>query len=131
RRRSLALGQAVDLVVHDDQRDVHVTDNRVHEVLHADRVRVAVTAEVQDVQAGVRDGHADRHGQRAPVLTLVGVHTQHVRLLAGAPDAGEREDVLQRHAAFVHQAQDDLLDGGVNAVVTAAYAPPRAFTRNV
>jgi hypothetical protein len=56
-------------------------------VLHTDGVRVAVAAEVQDLETRVRNGDADGDGQGAAVLSLVGVHAQHVGLLAGAADA--------------------------------------------
>ncbi len=73
-------------------------------MLHADGVGVAVAAEVDDLEAGVGDCHADGDRQGAAVLALVGVDLEHLRLFAGAADAGQREDVLQRHADVVDEA---------------------------
>ena len=63
RRRGLTLRQAVHLVVHDDQRDVDVADHGVHEMLHADGISIAVAAEVDYLEARVRDRDAHRHRQ--------------------------------------------------------------------
>ena len=130
-RRGLALGEAVDLVVHDDQRHVDVLDHRVHEVFHADGVGVAVAAKVDDLEAGVGDRYADGYGQGAAVLALVGVDLELFRLLAGATDAAQGEHVLQRYAYVVNQAQDDLFDCSVNAEVATTAAPPGAVAGDV
>ena len=53
RRRVLALRQPVDLVVEEENRDVHVAPQRVDEVVAADRQRVAVAGD--DPHGEVRD----------------------------------------------------------------------------
>ena len=52
RRRVLALGETVDLVVEEQDRHVHVAAQRVDQVVATDRQTVAVTGDDPDVEVG-------------------------------------------------------------------------------
>ena len=52
RRRVLALGQAVDPVVEEQDRDVHVPPQHVQQMVAADREAVAVAGDHEDLSSG-------------------------------------------------------------------------------
>ena len=96
-RRVLALGQAVDLVVEEQQLDRHVAAQRVDQVVAADRERVAVAADDPDREVVAGGGDPGRQGQGAAVDAVhpVGVHV--VDEAPGAADPGD-EDGASRAA---------------------------------
>ncbi len=120
-RRVLALGQAVDLVVEEQQLDRDVAAQRVDQVVAADRERVAVAADDPDreVVAGGGDAGRQRQGAAVDAVHPVGVHV--VDEAAGAADPGDEDRLLRRHAELRHQR----LDAGEDRVVAAARAPAR------
>ena len=117
--RVLALGQAVDPVVEQQDRQVDVAAQGVDQVVAADRQAVAVAGDDPHVEVGAGDGDAggDRRGATVDRVHPVGVHV--VREAARAADAGDEHRVLGRDAELGHQ----LLDGEQDAVVAAAGAP--------
>jgi hypothetical protein len=121
RRRGLALGQAVDAVVEEQDLDGDVAAQRVDEVVGADRQRVAVAADDPHREVIARGGQAGGDGRGAAVdgVHPVGVHV--IREAPGAADAGDEDDLLGRDAELGHEA----LDGGEHRVVAAAGAPAR------
>ena len=119
RRRVLPLRQPVDLVVEEEDRDVHVAPQGVDEVVAADRERVAVSGDDPDGEVGTRGGEPGRDRGRAAVDRVHPVRLHVVREAGGAADAGDEDDALARDAELGHE----LLDGGEDRVVAAARAP--------
>ena len=103
-RRVLALGQAVDLVVEHEDRELHVAAQGVDEVIAADRERVAVAGHHPDVEIGSRHREAgrDRRGPAVDRVHAVGVHV--VREAGGTADPGDEHRVLAPHAELGQQA---------------------------
>ena len=127
RRRDLALGEAVDLVVHHQVGDVDVAAGGVREVARADGEAVAVAADRDDVEVGVGELHAHRHRQRAPVQAVEAVRRYEARQAAGAADAGD-DDGLR---GVEVELGERPVERGEDAEVTAARAPDRLQVRLV
>ena len=121
--RELALGQAVDAVVHDDVGHVHAAAHDVGELAESDRGRIAVArhAHVDQVLVGeVGAGHHRRHAAVHGVEAVAGA--QEVgRRLRRAADARELGDLVRQDVEFVAR----LDDGGADRVVAAAGAQRR------
>ena len=98
RRRVLALGEAVDLVVEHQDLEVHVAAQRVDEVVATDRQHVAVATDDPHVEVGSRqrDTRCDRG--RAPVDAVHAVRVHVVRQPRRAADARHEHEVLGPHA---------------------------------
>ena len=94
RGRVLALREAVDAVVEQDDVDVDVAADGVHQVVAADREAVAVARDDPDVQIGPHRLQARGHGRRAAVDGVHAVRVHVVREPAGAADAGDEHDLL-------------------------------------
>ena len=120
-RRGLLLGQAVDLVVMQHDREVHVVANGVNPVRRADAAAIAVAGidEHRQIGPGHADALGDRQGAAVQAVQPVGAHV--VRQAAGAADAGD-EHGLFRAQVFV-AAQP--LHRGQDGVVATARAPAR------
>ena len=117
--RVLALGEAVDAVVEQDDVDVEVAADGVHQVVAADREAVAVAGDDPDLQIGPHGLEAGRH-RRGPAVDrvhAVGVHV--VREAARAADAGDEHDLLAGDAEGGHH----LLHLGEDRVVAATGTP--------
>ena len=84
-RRRLPLGQAVDLVVVDEERDVHVAAHGVQEVVAALAVAVAVAGDGQDAHVVVDQPDRLCYRQRAAVQPVEGVAAGVVREFAAWP----------------------------------------------
>jgi len=125
RRRVLTLGETVDPVVEQQDRQVDVAPERVHEVVAADGQRVAVPGDDPDRQVRTRCRQPGRDRRRPAVdrVHAVGVHV--VREPAGAPDPGDEHDVLPAQA----QLRQEALDGGQHGVVAAPRAPAHLLVR--
>ena len=119
--RVLALGQAVDLVVEEQDLERDVPAQRVDQVVAADRQRVAVTGHDPHRQVGPRGRHAGGQGGRAAVDAVHPVRVHVVDEAAGAADPCDEDRALRRHAQLRHKG----LDGGEDRVVAAARAPAR------
>ena len=78
-RAVLALGQAVDLVVEQQDLHVDVSADDVHEVVAADRQAVAVAGDDPDVQLGPRQLQAGRERRCAAVDAVEAVRVHVVR----------------------------------------------------
>ena len=115
----LALGQAVDPVVEQQDRHVHVAAQRVDQVVAADRQRVAVTGDHEHRQVLARGRDAGRDRRRPAVDRVHAVGVEVVREPRGAPDAGDEDDVLAADAQLGQEPLDRLEHG----VVTAPGAP--------
>ena len=119
RGRVLALGQAVDPVVEQDDLEIEVAADGVHQVVAADRQAVAVAGDDPDLQVGPHALQAGGDGRRPAVdaVDAVGVHV--VRKPAGAADAGDEHDLLAGDA----ERRQHLLHLREDRVVAAAGAP--------
>ena len=93
-RRGLAGGQAVNLVIHDDIRQVEIASHSVDKMVEADAVTVAVTARDHHVQPVVGKLRATRHRHRPAVQTVDAVGVEEPRQVRRAADARDHEDVL-------------------------------------
>ena len=119
RGRVLALREPVDLVVEEQDRDVHVAPQRVDEVVAADRERVAVAGHHPHREVGTRRCQPGGDRGRPTVDGVQPVRLHVVREAGGAADAGYEDDALARHAELGHE----LLHRGEDRVVAAARAP--------
>ena len=119
--RELALGEAVDLVVHHDVGEVDVAADRVGQVAAADREAVAVAAGHQHQQVGVGDLDALGDGQRAAVDAVEAVGRGVAGDAARAADARDEGDLVGRPADGRQRAVERLQ----HAEVPAAGAPDR------
>ena len=117
--RILALRQAVDFVVEQQNLDVHVPPQGVDQVVAADREAVAVAGDDPHLQVGVGEPQAggERRGAAVDGVEAVGVHV--VREAAGAADARDERHLLAWHA----DRGERLLHLGEDRVVPATGAP--------
>ena len=118
-RRILPLGEAVDLVVEEQDLDVDVAAQSVNQMVAADRQAVAVAGDDPDLQFGLGDLDAGRHRRRPAVDRVEAVGVQIIGKPAGAADAGDEDEFLARDA----QGGQDFLHLGEDGVVAAARAP--------
>ena len=115
----LALGQAVDPVVEEQDRHVDVAAQRVDQVVAADRERVAVTGDDPHRQVLAGRGDAGRDRRRAAVDRVHAVGVEVVGEARGAADAGDEDDVLAAQA----EVGQERLHGLEHGVVAAPGAP--------
>ena len=117
--RVLAFGQAVDAIVEQHEVEVHIAPDGVHQVVTADRQRIAVARDDPYAQVGPGCLHSGCHRGRAAMdrMDAVGVHV--IRKPARAADAGDEHDLLARHA----QRRQHFFHLGQNRVVAATGAP--------
>src|SRR5260221_12166223 len=88
-RRVLALGEAVDGVVKEQNLEIDVPPERVDQVVAADRQRVAVAGYQPDLELGPRGLDAGGDGGRAAVDRVKAVRVHVVREPARAADPGD------------------------------------------
>ncbi len=119
-RRDLSLGEAVDLVVEEQDGQVHVPPQSMYEVVPSDRQTVPITDHDPHVQVGTGDGKSGGDGRCSPVdrVHAVGVHV--VGESRGAPDARDEHGVLSAYPELGQQH----LHRGENRVVATSGAPP-------
>ena len=117
----LAAGQAVDLVVVAEDREVGVAADRVQQVVAADRRGVAVARDHDDVQLGADRLDRLGHRERAAVERVHGLEVHVCAHAAGAADAGDQDRVRLVQPEVVHDA-GQLLHDQADA---AAGAPDR------
>ncbi len=115
----LALGEAVDPVVEEQDRHVHVAAQGVDQVVAADGERVAVTGDDPHREVGPRGGQPGRDRGRATVDRVHPVGVEVVREPRRAADAGDERDVL----AAQPEVGQERLHGLEHGVVAAARAP--------
>ena len=117
--RVLALGQAVDLVVEQEDLQVHVPAEGVDQMVAADRQTVAVTGDDPHRQVGSSRRDARRERRRAPVDAVHAVRIHVVGEPARTPDPRDEHRVVRLDAELRHEPLDRRQD----RVVTAARAP--------
>ena len=118
-RRILALGQAVDLIVEQQDLAVEVAAQHVHRVIAADRQRVAVAGDDPHVELGIGELDAGRERRRAAVDRVEAVGRHVIRKAARAADAADEHGLFARDAEVRHGA----LHGFQHRIVAAARAP--------
>ena len=94
RGRVLALGEPVDLVVEEQDLQIHVAAQHVDEVIAADRQRVAVAGDDPDRELRARELEPGRDRGRAPVDRVEPVRVHVVREARAAADARDEDDLL-------------------------------------
>ena len=119
RRGVLALGQAVDPVVEQQDLEVDVAAQRVDQVVATDREGVTVAGDDPHRQVTARRGQAGGDGRGAPVDRVHAVGVEVVREARGAADARDEDDVL----ALEPEVGQEALHRGEDRVVAAAGAP--------
>jgi hypothetical protein len=119
RRRVLALGEPVDAVVEQQDRDVDVPSQRVDQVVPADRERVAVAGDDPHREVGPRRGEAGRDRRSPSVDRVHAERLDVVREAGGAADPRDEDEVLAGHA----ELRQEGLDAREDRVVAAARAP--------
>src|SRR6185503_2977262 len=119
RWRVLALREAVDLVVEQNDLEIDVAPERVDHVIAADRQAIAVAGDHPDIEVGARDLEARRDRRRATVDRVEAVRVHVVREAARAADTGDEHGALALDAELRERA----LNGGEDRVVTATRAP--------
>jgi len=105
----------VDEVVEDEHGDVDVPAAGVDEVVPADRRRVAVAADHQDVLVRLRHLQAGGERERAAMRRVEGVEVHVAGEARGATDPGHHGDVVTVELQCVDDAQDRLEDDPVGA----------------
>ena len=124
-RRVLALREAVDLVVEQQDLEVHVAPERVDQVVAADRQAVAVAGDDPDRQLGVGGGDPGRERRRPPVDPVHAVRVHVVAEPPAAADPGDEHRLVRFDAELGHQP----LDGRQDRVVAAPRAPADLLVR--
>ena len=119
--RVLTLGQPVDLVVEQQDLQVHVAPEHVQKVVAADRQSVTVAGDHPDIEVG--PGQLDPGGDgRRPAVDGVEAIGGHVIGKAGrAADAGDENGVLRHRPDLGQGALHDLEDGVIAAAGTPAH----------
>src|SRR5699024_1461602 len=115
----LPLGEPIDLVVEQQDRDVDVAAQCMDQVVATDRQRVAVTGhhEHRQVVPGGRHPGGDGRGTAVDGVHPVAVHV--VREPGGTPDPGHDHGVLASDPELRHEAEE----GGQDRVVATTGAP--------
>src|SRR5579875_449203 len=123
--RVLALGEAVDLVVEQQDREVHVPPQGVDEVVAPYRQGIPVTADDPHVEVGAGQGQAGGDGRGTPVDGVHPVGPHVVGEAGGTPDAGDEDRALPPDVELGQQH----LHGGEDRVVPATRAPADLLVR--
>ena len=118
-RRILALGQAVDLVVEQQDLAVEVAAQHVHRVVAADRQRIAVAGDDPHVEFGIGELDPGRHRRRAAVDGVEAVGRHVIRKAARAADAGDEHGLFARDIEVGHGP----LHRFQHRIIAAARAP--------
>ena len=109
----LALGEAIDAVVEQDDLQADVLADRVDEMVAADAETVAVAGHDPDVEVGIGqlDAGGDGRGAAVDAVETVGVHV--VGKSAGAADAGDEDGVFLFGTDLGHHLLHLVEDGVV------------------
>ena len=123
RRRELPLREAVHAVVLDDVHHVEIAAQRMHELPEADRQRIAVARDAEEMQLAVRGAGARRDRRHAAVHGVEPVRrAQEIRRrLRRAADAAHLRDAVRRNVELEERLHDRRRD----RVVPAAGAERR------
>ena len=117
--RVLPFRQPVDAVVEQDDFQIDIAAQRMHEMIAADRQGVAVAGDHPDHEIGPADFQAGGHGGRPAVNRMDSVSVHVIGKPAGAADAGHEHHFLRRHA----ERRQHLFHLGQNRIVAAAGTP--------
>ena len=117
--RILALGQAVDLIVEQQDLAVEVAAQDVHRVVAADAQCVAVAGDDPYVELGIGELDAGGEGRRAAVDGVEAVGRHVIRKAARAADAADEHGLFTRHAEVGHGPLHRLQ----HRIIAAAGAP--------
>ena len=115
----LPLGEPVDLVVEEQDLDVHVAAEHMDHVVAADAQAVAVAGGDPDVKLRVGEFDAGGDGRCAAVNAVEAVDVHVVREAAGTADTRNGDVVLFR----MRELREHALDLGEDGIVAASRAP--------
>src|SRR6185437_5514665 len=124
--RILALGEAVDLIVEEQDLEIDVAAQHMDQMVAADRQTVAVARYHPYVKLGPRDFQPGRDRRCAAVNRMEAVSVHVIRKTARTSDARDEDRVLARHPQLRHY----LLHLGQDCVVTASGAPTHFLVGN-
>ena len=124
-RRDLALGQTVDLVVEQDDIEIDVAPQGMHQVISANTEPVAITRNHPDVEVGIRQLGARGHRWSPAVNRVKTVGGHVVGETRRAPDPRNEDAVLTRHL----QVGQGLLNRLENGIVATPRAPADLLVR--
>src|SRR5438477_8952834 len=127
RRRVLALGQSVDLVVEQNDVEVDVAAQHVQHVVAADGQAVAIARHHPYVEIGIRELDTGGNRRRAPMHGVETVRGHIVR------KARRTADAAHEHGALTHESyvRARLLHRFENCVVAAARTPADLLVRGI
>src|ERR1700722_1966716 len=117
--RILALRQAVDAVVEEQNFQPHIAPQHVNRVIAADGKRIAITGRDPNFQVGSNRLNSRSDGGRAPVNGMKAKRVHVIREAARAADAGDHDEILALDA----EVGKHRLYGGKDRVVPATGAP--------
>jgi hypothetical protein len=91
----LSLGEAVNLVVEQQDLAIEVTAQHMHRMVAADRERIAIAGDDPHVQLRVGELHPGRDRGRAAVDGVEAIALDIIRKARGAADARDEHGVLR------------------------------------
>ena len=119
----LFFGQAVNPVVHDNERHLDVPARGVAEMIAADGKRIAVPTEGEDVQIGSGQGNAGGKGQRAPMKEVNAMRLHKIGKPAGTADSGDADDFLVMQPGLLNELEEHRQ----NREIAASGTPSRVI----
>jgi len=119
--RVLALGQAVDRIVEQQQVEVDVAAQRMQQMVAADRQEIAVAARHPDIQVRIGQFDAGCDGRGAAVDRVEAVGGDVVGQSCCTADTRDEDDLVRRAPDIGQGGADRLQDGIVAATGTPAH----------
>src|SRR6185312_3943814 len=126
RRRILALGQPIDLVVEEHDIEIEIPPQQMNGVIPADTQTVPVPGDYPNAQFGSRGFETRRDGRRSAMDGMHPVGAHIIWKAAAAADARNDDDVLAGDSEGRHHLLNLCEDG----VIYAARAPAHFLVRS-
>ncbi|MNJ51492.1 hypothetical protein D3C77_468000 [compost metagenome] len=120
-RGSLAFGQTINLIIHNDISDIDVPSNRMNGMTHSNCEAIAVSTGSDDGQITVRQLHALGNRQRTAMDAMQSVSIYISRNPAGTTDSGNDSQPLRLQSYIRRSA----LNGSLYGEVSASWTPVR------
>lgn len=90
----MARGQSVNLVIHDDVRQIKIAAHGVDEMIESDALPVAISACNHHIERVVGEFGAARHRHGAPMQAVNAISVEESRQVRRAPNARDEEHIL-------------------------------------
>src|SRR5262249_26694346 len=94
-RRGLTGSEAVDLVIHDDIGQVHISSHRMQEMIAAYAVAVAIATDTDHLQIMIAELHPGADGQRTAVQRVHSVGVHEARKVRRATDTTDYNHLMR------------------------------------